>query len=188
VEAGQRVLADTDVALANLKAMAEALPADLVGDVQALRTALLDDGFALTRALTRATEEKPADVARQPAKRDARVLSNEVAVERPRAAHPAAWVLLAVMVALGGAYHGWGYVVRSRAAITPMLDGQPRNTMLLTGGGQQLVVVKPGMQVDAAELDKFRAEQAAKGRVLRSIGKNTWVVETQMTGPGGNQR
>ena len=173
--AAQQLVAEVDGTLDRIKALTAAAPPGVAAALEPLRLVLVESGIELAGVVSRLA---PADVPRPasravPAKAAAaRVLSNEHDVRVGRRWPLALWIALAVVVAIALAitavYHG-RVLTRPAQAPRASIPGAPANRAGMVRGGVAVFTTLPGKPIDAAELERFKAAEKAKGNVVKEI-------------------
>ncbi|HEU4384609.1 MAG TPA: hypothetical protein VFR85_14065 [Anaeromyxobacteraceae bacterium] len=167
------ILAEIDVVLAQLKAASQGAPAGALAALDQLRGSLVAKAVDLTETVQRiAPQEAPPAEAARPAPRAAtRLLSNRgeaAGTTAPPRRQGYLWAALAVALLGAVAYHGYRYTHRRSAPQAPMVPGAPPGAVAgpeLPGGGR--VVILPPGAADPHAIERFRAEQEAKGRTVQ---------------------
>ncbi|HEY6100862.1 MAG TPA: hypothetical protein VIW03_15600 [Anaeromyxobacter sp.] len=170
-------LAEIDALLSDVSALAAGAPPEAQPSLEAVRNALVREAIDLSEALQRvsgagASAEAPASARAAPRRPQARLLSVE---RQPPVAPPrryAGWIALAAVVALAGGYHGWRWYQR-RASLAARSVGLPKGTTEVPGapGAPRIVVPATTDEIpDAAEVQRFKAAEEAKGNVVRENG------------------
>ncbi|MFY3742834.1 hypothetical protein ACOQFB_02915 [Anaeromyxobacter sp. Red801] len=185
----QAMLADLDATLAAVNGLAAGAPPDLLPGVEAVRNALVREAIDFSDLAQRIASAGAvaATAARAPARPvQARVIAVS-AEPRPRRSW-VPWALL-VIAALGAAgYHGWRYQQRQRyVASLKTLPGAPEGMMLVPAppGAPQLLVPLGGKRPDAAQVERFRALQQARGYEVREIAGGGLEVRPAPVGSSG---
>jgi hypothetical protein len=181
--AAQALLGEVDAVLALVKAAAGAAEPALAASLDPIRLALVDGGVALAGAHARLTPEAAdAPVAPAPAlssRAATRVISNENA--HPSDAAPAGgkgiWIALGAVALLTVAYHGYQFATRPPYEPLASLPGAPAQTYLINQGKSQVLRAYAGARVDRVEMERFRAQEQARGNVVRELGAGIWVIE-----------
>ena len=179
------MLAGIDAVLADLKRLEAEAPPAARGAIGEIRRALVKEAIDFTEAVHRVSpSETPA--AAPPVARStpvARILSNRsaalakaAAAQAPRQAGK--WIALAVVLLLGGAYHGWRYAARPRPLALPDMPGAPPGMIAApeAPGGARLLVSESGASPDPEKLVQFRLQEEMKGRVVREAGPGVVIV------------
>jgi len=175
------LLGEVDGVLAELKVAAEALGPEGLGFVQPLRDGLVKEAIGLTEAVSRlapagvAAEALAAGpvAARAPS---ARVLSNVSGEETRRRAPVGPLMVLAIAAVLGGGYHLHRYLTRP-APPSFGYPGAPEGVVAAPGGpGKPTVLVKQQGAFTPAEIERLRANEELKGRVVNQLAPGTLVI------------
>jgi hypothetical protein len=180
------LLGEVDAFLLQLKAAAPVKAPGAADALEPVRLALVDGGVALAGALDRAgaaapVEPLPAAAAPPEARPAPRVLSNVSAAQAASAAGRGGkglWVALGLAAALAAGYHGYGLATRRPPALPPTLPGAPANTFVIRQGASVVLRLQPGAAVDAGELERFTAQERARGNAVRSLASGVWAIQS----------
>lgn len=178
--AAQALIAAVDDLLARARAALDAVPAP---QLEKARAALVERGVALAGALSRlGAVEAPPQASRPvpPPEVAPRVLSNVSAAQGVSAAGRGGkglWVALGLAAALAAGYHGYPLATRRPPALPPTLPGAPANTFVIRQGASVVLRLQPGAAVDAGELERFTAQERARGNAVRSLASGVWAIE-----------
>ena len=117
-----------------------------------------------------------------------RVISNENArqTEAAPVAGKGIWFAFGAVVLLAVAYHGYQFATREPHEPLASLPGAPAQTYLVNQGASHVLRAYAGARVDPGELEQFRAQELARGNVLRELGAGIWIIEPASAG-GGKQ-
>jgi len=198
------ILAGIDAVLAELKRLEAGAPPAARGAIGGIRRALVKEAIDFTHTVHRVSRPQ-APAASPPRARAApvaRILSNRAVgsaeAAAARAPRPSGkWIALAVVLLLGGAYHGWRYATRPKPLALPGLPGAPPGMIAAPEGpgGMRLLVSESGAPPDPEKLAQFRLQEEMKGRVVREAGPGVILVlppgaaqpEAGPQPPGGNR-
>jgi hypothetical protein len=188
--AAQALLGEVDAVLAQVKAAADAAQPALAASLDPIRLALVDGGVALAGAHARLTPEgiaPPVAQAAAPSSRaSTRVISNEGESEAAPAAGKGVWFALGAALLLTIAYHGYQFATRAPYEPPASLPGAPAQTYLVNQGASQVLRAYAGARIDPVELERFKAQEQARGNAVRELAAGIWVIEPASTG-GGKQ-
>jgi hypothetical protein len=185
----ERLLADIDLVLGNIKALTASAPPAISAELEAIRGALVCAGVEFAGALSRLGDTAPL-IAAVPARAhqgrspSARVLSNDSTDEAPARSNRGLLVAFAVALALTVTYH-FGNAMGPAPRPLPTMAGAPDKVIAVRRAGGWLVTTIPGKQVDRAEMDAFIARERAKGNAVKQIGAGTWMIEPSAGRQGG---
>ncbi len=173
------ILAEIDAVLAELKRLEGEAPPDAQGAIGGIRRALVKEAIDFTEAAHRSSPSA-APAAAPPLARSApvaRILSNK-AVGRPEIAVAPApsergkWIAFAVVLLLGGAYHGWRFATRPRPLSLQAVPGAPPG-MIATPegpGGARVLVSETGAPPDPEKVAQFKMQEEMKGGAVQETG------------------
>jgi hypothetical protein len=188
--AAQALLGEVDAVLVQVKAAAEAAEPALAASLEPIRLALVDGGLSLAGAHARLTPEViAAPVAQAPApsiRASTRVISNEGESEAAPAAGKGVWFAFGAVALLAVAYHGYQFATRAPYEPPASLPGAPAQTYLVNQGPSLVLRAYAGARIDPGELERFRAQERARGNAVRELAAGIWVIEPVNTG-GGKQ-
>lgn len=175
-------------AVDDLLARGRGRDAALAPQLEKARAALVERGVALAGALSQlGAVEAPPQASRPvpPPEVAARLLSNVSAAQAASAAGRGGkglWVALGLAIALAGGYHGYQLATRKPPALPPTLPGAPANTFVIRQGASVVLRLQPGAAVDAGELERFTAQERARGNAVRSLASGVWAIEPAAEG------
>jgi hypothetical protein len=119
-----------------------------------------------------------------------RLLSNRSAVEE-HARPPVrwGWVVVLVLAALAaGAFHGYRYLQRRSPPPLPTFSGAPAGAVGIKQGSTRIIISSPAQPANAAEIERLKTLEQAKGNIVRQVGPNSWIVMPPKPGePGGTR-
>jgi hypothetical protein len=170
------ILGEIDELLAGVAPLLASAPAELAPALEAIRNSLVREAIDFSEAAQRAAAEGASPPEPEPGHGPvrARVLSIDTAQgEAPAETRGRLRiVVLAIVIVLAAAYHGYG-LLRPRAPGPATAPGAPAHTLSAGKGGGTQVVVPMG-NPDAAELEKFKADQERLGNTV--VERNGVVV------------
>jgi hypothetical protein len=171
----QALLAELDSTLAELKAAAEGGESPHPG-IALLRKVLVKEAIDLTDAVNRiAPAQAPA--IKTPARPATRLLSNRSGVEgvsAPRVGR--GWLALLVLAALAaGAFHGYRLLARKPLVPPPSFGSAPQGAVGVRQGPVSVVVPESGKLLDPAQVERFKAQEEAKGNTVKEVAPGTYV-------------
>ena len=177
------ILSGIDAVLGDLKRMSEGATPEALRVIENVRHLLVKEAIDLTEAVQRLVPEGtaeigvaegvPAAAARVPG---TRLIYNVRGQDELRPPKP--WGLLVLLVLLAAAsagYHGYRYVNRPRPQ-PPTLSGAPSATSALVVPGAKMVAAPPGQRPDPQEVERFKAQEQAKGNEVKEVLPGTFVV------------
>jgi hypothetical protein len=178
VDAGavSALLAEIDGLLSQVSTLAASAPPDAQQSLEAVRNALVREAIDFSEAVQRASpagaapEAPPARPARPTTARLLSVDAEPVAPSSRRGV--VGWAVLALAGLLAGGYHGWGWYHRREVRAARSV-GLPRGSIEVPGppGAPRIVVPASSEEApDAAEVQRFKAAEEAKGNVVRESG------------------
>jgi hypothetical protein len=172
------LLADADAVLAMLHAAPPASPAAAEA-APVIRKALVRDAVRLAsvvEGLARSAQQAGAPVAKELATRILSIHGLEEAEAPHGRRQLAVWIVFALAVVAGVAYHGQAHFrVRSAPPRPPAFAGAPAGARGMSdASGRTKVVVNPGA-VGAAELEAFRRAEEQRGNVVRELAPGVIV-------------
>jgi hypothetical protein len=85
-------------------------------------------------------------------------------------------VVLAISALAAGGYHLHAWQQRRDAPPPPTLAGAPANTTGVATAGNALLMASPGKPIDPAELERFKAQEQAKGNRVIEAAQGVWIV------------
>jgi hypothetical protein len=184
-EAVQALLAETDDVLAELKALEEGAPQEARAALDALRSRLVGEAVDLTEAVHRLSAHRAGDAAQTPPPLPrpvragrARVLSN-VSGDRTRGVRAPVrtrWlVVLAVAALAAGAFHVHEASTRPPPPGPPTFAGAPRDAVGVRHRDVGIVVPRAGKTLDPGEVERFKAQEALRGNVVKEIAPGVHV-------------
>ncbi|HEY7726527.1 MAG TPA: hypothetical protein VH880_14420, partial [Anaeromyxobacteraceae bacterium] len=190
----QSLLAEIDAVLASLKEVGAAVPAPTVALIDALRNALVKEAVDLTDAVHRIAPQAPPPHApsigeRRPARREEhRAAEPTWAPARVRArgrwALPA---LLAASAVAAAAYHGWQLLQRRSLAQRIQVPGAPAGMRAIGASGAPVLVDEERRTPHPAVLQRFKEEQAARGRTVLEAGPGVLLVVPEPPAPASRK-
>jgi hypothetical protein len=197
------ILAEIDAVLAELKRLEGEAPPDAQGAVGDIRRALVKEAIDFTEAAHRSSPSG-APAAAPPVARlapVARILSNKAVGRAEIALAPAPrergkWIAFAIVLLLGGAYHGWRFATRPKPLVLPALPGAPPG-MIATPegpGGARVLVSETSAPPDSEKVARFKMQEELKGEIVREAGPGMILVlpsgaarpDAGTQQPGGN--
>ena len=189
--AAQALLGEVDAVLMQVKAAADAAQPALAASLDPIRLALMDGGVSLAGAHARLTPEgvvAPVAPAASSGRAATRVISNENASqsEHVPVAGKGVWFAFGAVALLAVAYHGYQFATRAPYEPPASLPGAPAQTYLVNQGPSLVLRAYAGARIDPGELERFRAQERARGNVVRELAAGVWVIEPVSTG-GGKQ-
>jgi hypothetical protein len=187
--AGAALMAELDGVLAALRG------AD-GGDLEVIRRALVKEAVDLSEALQRLTPVAVPVPAAVPAPRPAppraaapRILSvtKQDDEEPARRRSVGLVVVLAISALAAGGYHAYRW--RERHSVPPpaTLPGAPAGSIGSASGKTKMLFAPPGLTLDPAELERFKAAEQAKGNRVIQAAPGTWIVTPAARPPAGGQ-
>ncbi len=176
------ILAGIDAVLAELKRLEAGVQPAARGAIGDIRRALVKEAIDFTETVHRvSSSEAPAAAPpRTRAAPVARILSNKAvghpdvaAARAPRQAGK--WIALAVVLLLGGAYHGWRYAKRPKLLAVP---GAPPGMIAAPEGpgGARLLISESGAPPNPEKLAQFKQQEELKGRLVQEAGPGMILV------------
>jgi hypothetical protein len=169
------LLGEIDGLLASVAAILEDASEKQKPSLEAIRNALVREAIDFSEASSRIAgtgfdgpDAQPSAARRVPTTRIIAV-QDAAAGEIHATRGWSAWITLAVVIALGAAYHGWSYVSRPRFAPPPSMPGAPAGSVLSRSARGPLLVVSPTGRFDPAEVQRFRSEQELKGNEVKEV-------------------
>jgi len=193
-DAVQGLLAELDVVLGQVNALAAQVPEAHQAELEAVRNGLVRvavDFSEVAQALGQGAPPAGAPEAaphrpRQPA--EAKVLSVHAAAAERAAApgRPDGWlVALALALLVAGGFHAWRWASAPTPVPPPTLAGAPANTMTFSNDSGQFLMAIGGATVDPAALQRFIEQEKARGNTVREIAPGTWTIEPEPRPRGG---
>jgi len=177
------ILSGIDALLGDLKRMSEGATPEALRAIENVRHLLVKEAIDLTEAVQRLVPEGTAEIAVSeglPAA-GARVPGTRLIYNvkgRDEVRPPKPWgliVLLVLLAAASAGYHGYRYVNRPRPQ-PPTLSGAPSTTSALVMPGAKMVAAPPGHRPDPQEVERFKAQEQAKGNEVKEVLPGTFVV------------
>jgi hypothetical protein len=184
-EAGRTLLAAMDEVLAAVAMLSTSPRGE---EIEPIRRALVKEAVDFSELLQRLA---PSDDLTGPAAppRAASAATSRTAVARVVEVDAAAdsedarrsrraWLMLAIIVVLGGAFHGYRWFQRPPRPQLPTLRGLPEQALgFEKPGGARMVISKDGVPLTADELTEFRRTEEAAGRVVREVAPGIFISE-----------
>ncbi len=181
------LLAEVDAVLSALKQAGENAPAQVQPELERVRNALVREAIDLTEAVQRFVRAPAPAAVPAPARAAARAATRVLTVSAPsardraEARRPRAlYVVLGIAVLAALAFHGYRFLVRSRAAPAGLerFPGAPANVAALPGvaSGPRPLVTTDGKPPSAQALETFRDEQALRGNEVREVAPGAYLV------------
>lgn len=188
------LLGEIDSLATEVAADASKAPDELAPVFQSLRHALVKDAIDFSEAAQRLVPREVAAAAPRPVRRaprpaTARVLSVRVGSEKGgdgRNRLLAAGLLLAIAAA--ATFHGYRHYLKVTAPPPPRPAGLPAglDAMVVPGAGATMIT-PTSEPLDPAELDRFRADERAKGNELVELPGGGFLLKPAIA-PGGGRR
>lgn len=185
-EAVQRLLAELDAVLSLVNPLAQGAPPEHQPALEAVRNALVREAVdfsEVTHRITAGGPPPPPEATLRSAPRapaQARVLSVQAgeaeATPAERRRLGPLITLVVLLLAIAGVL-GWQQLSRPPQRPPPTFQGAPANTVAVESGPHRLLVATPGKQVDPAELERFKRQEAQKGNVVTEVAPGTWLIE-----------
>jgi hypothetical protein len=177
------ILSGIDAVLADLKRMSEGATPEALRAIENVRHLLVKEAIDLTEAVQRLVPEGTAEIAvtGDGAAARARVPGTRLIYTvsgRDRTETPKPWgliVFLGVLAAVAAGYHGYRYVNRPRPQ-PPTLSSAPSGTAALVLPSSKMVAAPPGQRPDPQEVERFKAQEQAKGNEVKEVLPGTYVV------------
>lgn len=175
------VLGQIDGLLAEVAPLLQGAPEELVPALEAVRNSLVSEAIDFSEAAQRVAAVEPAHLPTlpAPATRGVRVLSvgaEDVEVPAGRGKR-IALVVVTVLVGLAvGTYHLRRLMPRPAQPLKSPA-GLPVGVTGYAKDGIQILNSIPGRSVDAAEMERFKAVQEAKGNTVQEVGTGVWIVK-----------
>jgi len=194
-DAVQGLLGVLDEVLAQVNPLAAQVPETRQAELETVRNALVRVAVDFSEAAHRlgpvaASVADPAAAPHQPRLRAATKVLSVHAGSEPAAAPArrpvAALVTLALVALVTGAFHGWRWATTPTPQAPPTLAGAPANTLAVRNAGGQHLMAIAGTTVDRLELERFTAEQKARGNTVRELAPGTWIIERAPTPAPGS--
>jgi hypothetical protein len=173
------MLGEMDDLLSAVGGLLESAPQELKPSLEAIRNALVKEAIDFSEAAQRnapagaAPAGTPGQAARLTGRAaQARVLSISER-EEPESRGPLiGWMLLGFALVAAGGFHGYRYWARKQLmASRPTLPGQPAGMVLVSAarGAPQVLIPLKGASVDPVEIERFKAQQRAKGLEVEEL-------------------
>ena len=177
--AAQQLVADVDGVLGQLKALAAAAPAGVAPAIEPIRLAVVDGGVKLAGALSQLVPEgAPCVGSKADPKPSTRLLSNQKTETASTASRRqiVLWVFFAVALAGSAVFHGWRHVHTPMPSVPQRMPGAPEKSIAAAGPRQVIFVTSEKGRFEAAEIEKFKAEQELKGNTVKQVAPGTILV------------
>jgi len=189
------LLSEIDGVLHQVKALLDDATPEVKPQLEAIRNALVREAVDFSEACHEiGTAELP--LAPAPARTTgraaaARVISSRAgldAADRPeeRRRKVAPLIVLALVLAAASGYHLWNITQAPPPQQAATFEGAPAGTRALVTPGGHFLVLQAGKTMDAAALERFRAQEQRKGNVVREIGPGRWIIEPANAGAGAH--
>jgi len=176
-------LGQIDALLAEVAPLLQSAPEELVPALEAVRNSLVSEAIDFSEAAQRVavpTQAASASAIAAPRRpQQARVLAMAPESEADRAQRRRGifiGVLLVLILASAGAYHGYHYWKKSQLAPPPPPIDLPAGYQLPNTGTKGPIVLYPKGKPDRAALQRFREAQGALGRDVYEMQNGTVLV------------
>jgi hypothetical protein len=195
------LLAEIDALLSDVNALVPGAPAALQPSLEAIRNALVKEAIDLSEVAQRlaagdAVSPVVPTAPRAPAAARTRVLAMGPEEKESNARGRVLALLFGAALVATATYHGLGYANRGAEYVAaPTIPGAPASAVAVTpkpittpGGGTMTVIGSAdGKPFDPEALERFTAQERAKGNVVREIGPGVYVSAPRNSaeGPAG---
>ena len=181
------LLGEIDEILSEVNVLADSAPAERAVALGAARNALVREAIDFSEVAQRYVA-RDADAIPSPPRRTEkagpapRVLSVRSEPEpAPATRRRALLVAVAVAALVAAAFHGYQYLQRheaQEAALTPLLVPAPAGFRGLDAGAGGPIVLQPtGEPVDRADVERFKADEKAKGNEVTELPSGALLVQ-----------